>query len=237
MLRIYLSLAIVGSIFVATATDAEARRRGFRVPIIFSSGSSSPKIVKVRDWPNTSAFRRKDGRYVDLGWRHKRSGGEWVGYIGSRRRYVPLNEYQLKFLMRKAGMSTLPSPPARSSSSISSGWIWAVIGFIVFFGGWRFLKPIIFGATAVSRVAGRAYSKSQTGRGGDRSSAWDKADELITTAQMTRGTATADAAAGASSAGPKPRPRIGGAAKAARKPNVARPRAGMRSSPGFGRRG
>lgn len=108
---------------------ADAKRRGFRIPI--PGGGGSEEIVKVLDLPDIPALQRPDGRYIDLGYLfHKRSGGEWIGHVGSDSQYLKLDEEGLKILLQVAGVSKLPPVPVRASSG--SGGLAAIIVGILF---------------------------------------------------------------------------------------------------------
>ena len=73
--------------------DAEARRRGIPIPI---PGLRGETLVLVKELPRIPALLRKDGKYIDLGYKfYSGSGGEWIGYIGSDTDYLKLPEPQL----------------------------------------------------------------------------------------------------------------------------------------------
>ena len=59
------------------------------------------------------------------------TGGEWVGYVGSDTKYLPLTPEALATLMRLANIQTLPPPPSRPWST--STLIWLTIGIIAVF--------------------------------------------------------------------------------------------------------
>ncbi|MEL7304043.1 MAG: hypothetical protein AAGJ53_10160, partial [Pseudomonadota bacterium] len=195
-------------------------------------------------------FRSRSGAYIDLGWLYKkgsRTEGQWVGYIGSSRRYVRLSQRTAEKLNARAGFRQLPDPPTRSSGSSSggftggsSGYIWALVGLLIFFGGWRYIRTVVLGGTAAAKAVGRAVGSRERNRADTSKDTWARANDLIATKSMGRGVEMADVEE-PSTAPPlvkKPRPRIGGQSRPARKPNFARPAtaAGMRASPGFGRR-
>jgi hypothetical protein len=133
----------VTSLFAATlmVAEAQAKRRGFSIPFVIPGFGSSESIELVKDLPNIDALRRPDGTYIDLGYLHKRSGGKWVGYVGSKDTYVDFSPESLKVLMSLSGMSALPPVPKKKSilSSSSGGggsltWILALLGagFVVY---------------------------------------------------------------------------------------------------------
>ena len=112
-------------LFAVAATQAE-ERRGFRVPISVPGLSDAETIQKVPDLPDVAALKRSNGKYVDLGYLHIGGGeGEWIGYIGSSQTYLPVDEFELKTLLKIAGMlppSPVPERPGggyRSWSGIS----------------------------------------------------------------------------------------------------------------------
>ena len=97
-------------LFAVAAIQAE-ERRGFRVPIGVPGLSDAETIQKVLDLPDVAALKRSDGKYVDLGYLHKGGGeGEWIGYIGSSQTYFPVDEFELKMLLKIAGMPPPPVP-------------------------------------------------------------------------------------------------------------------------------
>ena len=111
---------------LVASSDADARRRA-RIPFIIGGGGGG-SIVKVIDLPDIPALKRKDGKYIDLGYHHFSSGGgEWVGYVGSSRRYLRLTPHTLKGLMLVGGIDKLPPPPKRSSASSAMGGIWMIL--------------------------------------------------------------------------------------------------------------
>lgn len=178
--------ALIGLMAItALADDAEARRR-FKLfgggssarsqdygskrslPIIVPiPGASSGNIVKVRDLPDTPLFQRPDGRYVDLGYRFTSGdAGEWVGYVGSSSKYLPLSESALKGMMMVAGMSELPPPPKRGSSG--GGGLMMLLG-IAGLVGFFVVKKIVFGA---ARTATRATSAVTSASGTSQTPDW-----------------------------------------------------------------
>jgi hypothetical protein len=114
----------------AMAMPAEAKRRGFG----FVRMPTGETIVKVKDLPDTEVLRREDGKYIDLGYYFKATGGEWVGYVGSDSQYIKLDESQLKTLLALGGVSKLPPVPSRPASSAAGAgftWIFVAIGALV----------------------------------------------------------------------------------------------------------
>lgn len=80
--RISLCSILAAVFFAAALTRAEARR-GFRVPIVFPDYTSSETSQKVLELQDIPALKLSDGKYINLGYLHKRGGyGEWIGYIG-----------------------------------------------------------------------------------------------------------------------------------------------------------
>ena len=106
------TIAFIIALLTATflSDSAEARRRGF---FLFPIPGTAEQLVKVKDLPDIPALRRKDGKYVDLGYKFNRFyGGEWVGYIDSKR-YLKLNDEQLKILLTLGGLRKLPPVPEK----------------------------------------------------------------------------------------------------------------------------
>ncbi|HFC05244.1 MAG TPA: hypothetical protein ENJ55_06030 [Rhizobiales bacterium] len=107
--------AILVALFVSTffADDADARRFRFRY---YGGGSSnvSETLLRVMDLPDIPALKRKDGKYIDLGYKFdvgSMSKGEWVGYIGSDTSYLPLKEGMLDMMLALSGLKKLPPIP------------------------------------------------------------------------------------------------------------------------------
>lgn len=97
-------------------------------------------IVKVLDVPATKglsipANRDMDIKVIDLGYKFKGClGGEWVGYIGSSRRYLPLTPSALKSLLELAGRKEPPPVPTMLThpSGNMANWFWLVmLGLVV----------------------------------------------------------------------------------------------------------
>ena len=90
----------------------------YSAPVFFSTGGE--KLIKVRDFPDTPAFRTRSGKFVDAGYLYKQVTvffvpvwnyeGRWVGYTGSDTRYLRISEKKLKAAAKKAGI-TLPDSP------------------------------------------------------------------------------------------------------------------------------
>jgi len=112
--------------------------------------------VKVKELPDIPALRRKDGHYVDLGYKFNRySGGEWVGYIGSSKRYLPLNKTELAVLMAFGGMKKLPPVPKRPglfSGGMGSSTLLVFGGFLFIL--FRLVSFIIKAARGMTGLAG-----------------------------------------------------------------------------------
>jgi hypothetical protein len=171
-------LAVV--IFAATMTSAEARR-GFRIPIVVPGFSSSETIHKVLDLPDIPALKRSDGKYIDLGYLYKRGGkGEWIGYIGSSKTYIPLTEAKLKMLLMVAGVPKLPPVPKRSGGGGFSFW-WIIAAAVLFGGGWKLLRKLSAGTVQASQK----LTQSVVGRE-EKPSDWSKAHEEIARAAELR---------------------------------------------------
>lgn len=140
--------AVLVLVFIAiSVSDADARR-GFRIPI---PGLGGEQIQKVLDLPNIPALRRKDGKYVDLGYLHHRFfGGKWVGYIGSSSKYVDLSEKNLTLMLRIAGVRKLPPVPERPGRIIL---LVAILALIALFVAWNVFKRFAGRAVPASRSA------------------------------------------------------------------------------------
>jgi hypothetical protein len=118
--------------------SVEANAKRIRIPIFIPGLGSSEVIELVKDLPNIEALRRDDGKYVDLGYLHKRGGGEWIGYIGSDSTYVILDPEGLKFLLQVSGLKELPPAPASKYGEL--GWFKFVL---IPFGILMFLVPLM----------------------------------------------------------------------------------------------
>lgn len=102
----------------------------------FGGKVTPPEVVKVMDLPDAPEFQREDGGYVDLGWHFiGRSGGEWVGFIGSTTEYLTVSPEQLAAIMLAANITRLPDVPVRlsgrtKSTSQGSDRGWGTIGLV-----------------------------------------------------------------------------------------------------------
>lgn len=102
----------------------------------FGGKVTPPEVVKVMDLPDAPEFQREDGSYVDLGWHFiGRSGGEWVGFIGSTTEYLTVSPEQLAAIMLAANITRLPDVPVRmsgrnKSTSQGSDRGWGTIGLV-----------------------------------------------------------------------------------------------------------
>jgi hypothetical protein len=150
--------AVAGLSFMMLAIPAEAKRRGGGVGFIpIPTGET---IVKVLDFPDTAILRREDGTYIDLGYRFSRKGDKWVGYIGSSRSYLDLNETQLKAIMSLVGIKQFPPIPKKpASAAVGGGFSSLLIGLGIL--------VILYklGSGFVRVLRGSARAVSATGRG------------------------------------------------------------------------
>ena len=146
-----LLLVVLGSVMFAETASARRIRLPFALP------GSSESVVLVKDLPDIAALKRKDGRYVDLGYKFNRfSGGSWVGYVGSSSRYLKLNKNQLRILMAIGGVKKLPPVPKRSfASSMGGPFTLGLIGLGVVVMGWRFVKRFAGFAARLGSTANR----------------------------------------------------------------------------------
>jgi hypothetical protein len=148
-----LSVLILGVSCLATV-QAEAKR--LRLPIRIPTGET---VVLVKDLPDIEALHRTDGKYVDLGYHFKTTGGEWVGYVGSSESYVPLDEAKLEALMTISGLGKLPPAPERPAGSAFGGGLYMLllgVGALVLLG--KALSFMKRGAGSVLGVAGAVAS-------------------------------------------------------------------------------
>lgn len=112
MRAIKIGLSVATLVMCLGSHEAFAGRR------FFGGGFGGESLVLVKELPDIEALHRPVGKYVDLGYKFNRlSGGEWVGYIGSTRTYLPLTEPQLSILIAVGGLDTLPPVPSRPVSS------------------------------------------------------------------------------------------------------------------------
>ena len=108
--------------------EAEARRKvGIPIPI---PGLRGETIVKVLDLPKIPELRRKDGRFIDLGYKFNSwSGGDWIGYLGSDREFLPLQPEGLQAIMTVANLRELPDVPDRPWGFAE--FLWILIGLVI----------------------------------------------------------------------------------------------------------
>jgi hypothetical protein len=108
-----MALGMAAIVLASLSASAEARRRGFFIPIPgFRSGDS---LMLVKDLPNIEALKLPDGRYIDLGYKFSRSGNKWIGHIGSDTEFLNFGEAEIKMLMTAAGLTELPPVPEKPS--------------------------------------------------------------------------------------------------------------------------
>lgn len=162
-------VALVFLVFTAGAADA---RRGFRVPIVIPGiGGGGESLERVLDLPDIPALLREDGRYIDLGYLHRRSGeGEWIGHIGSSSEFVKLSERQLKQLLMIAGVPELPPVPERKSGG--AALMWLIVAALVLGGGFKLLRRLTSGAARAGRRVAQVTAKGSE-------SDWSKAHDEI----------------------------------------------------------
>ena len=153
-----LLFSVFAAIFMLVMFSNEAAARRVRIPILIPGASES--LVKVLEFPNIPALKRKDGKYIDLGYKfNKYSGGEWIGYIGSSTKFLTLNKAQLTMLLSIAGVDKLPPVPSRAASSGSS-WGFG-LGFLAILGFFIMGKRILVGT---ARLFGRRGKAEQPAR-------------------------------------------------------------------------
>ncbi|MEO1544845.1 MAG: hypothetical protein AAFR75_12630, partial [Pseudomonadota bacterium] len=89
-------------------------------------------VQKVIDLPDLRSLEVSDDVYMDLGYRHKDfGGGEWVGYVGTTTRYVPLTFEQLTRMLKLDGRTRPPPPPEPPKADLY--FIAVAVGLLVFF--------------------------------------------------------------------------------------------------------
>lgn len=176
-------LALLALVILSDSADA---RRRMRLPIFvpIPGASSGGSIVKVLDLPDSALTRRADGRYVDLGYRFiGGSGGEWVGYVGSSRSYLPLSPSALQGLMLVAGLKELPPVPQRPSSSGGGMFMLLAAAAILGFG---LLKKVGSGLARTAVNASSAFDR------GSATPDWvAKAEQRVAAGNYTPATAVA----------------------------------------------
>lgn len=123
------------SLFVALLTVPTTALAGVPIPC------TGEAVIKVLDIPalkglEIQANRGQREKSLDLGYKYTGCfSGKWVGYLGSSRSYLPLNENQLKMLLAAAGLDQPPPVPGFWSAPLSVQWpvfLWGgIIGFVV----------------------------------------------------------------------------------------------------------
>ena len=128
MRKVMQALAIAYALF-AVIGPAQA---GIPIPC------TGDTIVKVLDLDTAdiaaaqSAKSGKPAKKIDLGYKFSGcTGGEWVGYIGDSRRYLPLPEETLKLLLAKSGRSEFPPVPSFMGTIAASWVVWLYIVLFV----------------------------------------------------------------------------------------------------------
>jgi hypothetical protein len=111
-MRVFTAILVALFVSIFFADDADARK--FRFRYHGGGSSSSETLVRVMDLPDIPALKRKDGKYIDLGYKFdigSSSKGEWVGYIGSETRYLPFEKGMLDVVLALSGLKVLPPIP------------------------------------------------------------------------------------------------------------------------------
>lgn len=130
-------LAVLTLAVSVTASEARKMRLHGFIPGVGPRDS----LVKVVDLPDRAPFM-KDGKFIDLGYRFKvYGGGEWIGYIGSSSRYLPLKPGGAEMLALAAGLKKLPPVPQRPAGSM----FWMVM-----FG----IGVLVIGKGLLNKIAG-----------------------------------------------------------------------------------
>jgi hypothetical protein len=149
---------VVVAVLMLGATEASARKFHF---FHVSGGGGGEQIVKVLELPDIPALRRADGRHIDLGYKFKSGGGEWVGYVGDDGKYLPLSGDAVHALLAVAGIDRLPPVPERPASTESG--VSSVFKAILMLFGFSIILYWIYSffAGALGWVA-RLFSRGKT---------------------------------------------------------------------------
>ena len=117
--------------------------------ILYLSINVQADVIKVVDLPNIKAFKLKDGRYMDIGYKYVPVtkffltfgiyDKGWVGYIDEDT-YIDLGEDKVRAILKATGQ-TLPPPPEISWFRAANGWFF--IGFILLIVGGVWAKDKI----------------------------------------------------------------------------------------------
>lgn len=109
-MRRFVPVLMALALLLAGGDAADARR--FRFMSAMPVEGAFEHVVKVLDLPDAPEFATGNGKFFDLGYLKRSDGtGEWVGWVGSPSRYIPLGPESLKFIMDKAGLKQLPPGP------------------------------------------------------------------------------------------------------------------------------
>ena len=111
---------------------------------------SKEKIIKVRELPNTSEFQLKDGTYYDIGslYTKKRflwlgySYGEpeYVGYLNSQEKYLPLTTKDLNTIAAQARIQLPLNPEISFFDSYLSRPLLTILVCILGYFGYRYFQ-------------------------------------------------------------------------------------------------
>ena len=147
--------AVLSLILISVAIQPASAKRRLGIPFI--GGVRTEHIVKVQDLPDIPVLQREDGTFVDLGYKFSATGsGEWIGYIGSSRSYLPLTEPQLYLLLAAGGLKELPPVPQRPAGSLVTTVLFG-IGIVAIL--LKFLFPLLM---RIMRGAGRSQRSASS---------------------------------------------------------------------------
>ncbi len=123
----------------------------FSLPVFYQWGGE--KIIKIIDLPDSPAFQKTDGKYIDIGYRYQQLNiffipiwnynEKWCGYIGSDKEYLDLDKKYLSELAETAGLK-LPDSPSLP--------IWDYIGGKLLFG-------LVFALSYGKKIFGNSEKK------------------------------------------------------------------------------
>ncbi|MEO1205918.1 MAG: hypothetical protein AAFV45_06260, partial [Pseudomonadota bacterium] len=112
-------MILIGLLVTPPASAPATAQGGIDLNHLLSGLSLGSTITKVRELPDIPQLRTDDGQYIDLGYLRRLGGkGEWVGHVGSSRKYLPLTPRELDQVLIVSGLYRLPPAPEQTGGGL-----------------------------------------------------------------------------------------------------------------------